>query len=344
VVHGEANARGLSTGSLFNLIDYPGREQNREYLLISTHIELWSDQYRSGSDAVEGQDFSCSFDAIHSQVPYRPARLTPKPFVQGPQTAIVVGPAGNEIWTDEHGRIKVQFHWDRDGQRNEKSSCWIRVSQPWAGKQWGAVAIPRINQEVIVDFLEGDPDQPIVTGRVYNGQQTPPFPLPDQAMVSGVKSNSTPGGGGYNEISLDDSAGAEKINIHAQHDMNTTVLNDQTNEITNNRTTAILEGNDSLQIKQGDRDVRLDQGNHSLVIAMGDQTTKIDLGRSQQEAMQSIELKVGSSSIKIDQTGVTIKGMMIKIEGTTMLEAKGLMTNIKGDAMLKLNGGLTMIN
>ena len=148
-------------------------------------------------------------------------------------------PAGEEIYTDKYGRVKVQFHWDREGKRNENSSCWIRVSHPWAGKGWGAVCIPRIGQEVIVDFLEGDPDQPIITGRVYNAEQMPPYGLPGSGMVSGIKSNSTKGGGGYNEMSMDDTKGKELITVHAQYDMATTVEHDQTDIVHNNRTTTI---------------------------------------------------------------------------------------------------------
>ena len=151
---------------------------------------------------------------------FRPRRTTPKPFVQGPQTAVVVGPAGDEIYTDKYGRVKVQFHWDRYGKKDENSSCWIRVSQPWAGKGWGAVSTPRIGQEVIVDFLEGDPDQPIITGRVYNAESQPPFGFPAGAVLSGIKSQ-THKGAGYNELSMDDTAGKEKVTIHGQYDMDT---------------------------------------------------------------------------------------------------------------------------
>jgi type VI secretion system secreted protein VgrG len=205
-------------------------------VIRSTHT-LESTQYEAGDTAGEG--LRCSFTALSCSQQFRPRRLTPKPFVQGPQTAVVVGPQGDEIYTDQYGRVKVQFHWDRRGQRNENSSCWIRVSHPWAGKGWGSVATPRIGQEVIVDFLEGDPDQPIITGRVYNQENQPPFGFPAGAVISGVKSD-THKGGGFNEISCDDTAGKEKVTVHAQYDMNTTVLHDQTNEIKNNRTTHVI--------------------------------------------------------------------------------------------------------
>jgi type VI secretion system secreted protein VgrG len=235
--HAVTNARGAAVGCLFTLEGHDRADQNREHLIVSSTCDLEFSEYESMPQA-GGVDFRCTFTAISSQQPYRSRRLTPKPFVQGPQTAVVVGPDGDEIYTDKYGRVKVQFHWDRRGEKNEESSCWIRVSHPWAGKGWGAVATPRIGQEVIVDFLEGDPDQPIVTGRVYNEEQQPPFGFPAGAVISGVKSD-THKGDGYNEISLDDTAGAEKITIHGQYDMNTVVEHDQTTTVHNNRTDRI---------------------------------------------------------------------------------------------------------
>ena len=235
-VQGRGNARGISVGSLFALSQYPRDDQNKEYLITSATYELQSDEYGSASSAATGQIFMCSFSAIDSLQPYRAPRITPKPVVQGPQTAIVVGPGGQEIYTDKYGRVKVQFHWDRQGGNNENSSCWIRVSHPTAGKGWGGVQIPRIGQEVIVDFLEGDPDHPIITGRVYNGSSMPPYDLPNKGMVAGMKSNSTPGGGGYNEMIMDDSKGNELIRIHGQYNMDSTIEHDLTETVLNNRT------------------------------------------------------------------------------------------------------------
>ncbi len=165
------------------------------------------------------------------------ARLTPKPFVQGPQTAVVVGPAGEEIYTDKYGRVKVQFHWDRDGKKDENSSCWIRVSQPWAGKSWGTIATPRIGQEVIVDFLEGDPDQPIITGRVYNAEQMPPYELPANKTQSGIKTRSSQGGAAanFNEIRFEDKKGAEQLFIHAEKNQDIEVENDETHWVGHDR-------------------------------------------------------------------------------------------------------------
>ncbi|MER2529647.1 MAG: type VI secretion system tip protein TssI/VgrG [Candidatus Competibacter denitrificans] len=191
-VEGRADARGLATGRLFSLTQFPRRDQNRQYLLTATTIKLDSDDYESRPEGQpSGLLYDCDFIAMDCKEPYRPPRLTPKAFVHGPQTATVVGPKGQEIWTDQHGRVKCQFHWDRYGESDENSSCWIRVSQPWAGKNWGGISIPRIGQEVIVDFLEGDPDRPIITGRVYNGANRPPYPLPAGAVISGMKTNTT---------------------------------------------------------------------------------------------------------------------------------------------------------
>ena len=229
-----SNARGIAVGSLFTLGKCPRADQNREHLIVSANYDLEFSDYEA-LPAGSGSSYHCSFQAMSTQQQFRPRRTTPKPFVQGPQTAMVVGPAGDEIYTDQYGRVKVQFHWDRLGKKDENSSCWIRVSHPWAGKGWGAVATPRIGQEVIVDFLEGDPDQPIITGRVYNAESQPPFGFPAGAVLSGIKSN-THKGSGFNELSMDDTAGKERVFIHGQYNMDTVVEHDQTSTIHNCRT------------------------------------------------------------------------------------------------------------
>ena len=227
-------ARGVTVGCSLALEDHPRDDQNQEYLVMATNYDMKCGEYE-GLPSEEATTCQCDFVMLSTKQQFRPQRLTTKPFVQGPQTAVVVGPSGDEIYTDEYGRVKCQFHWDRLGKQDENSSCWIRVSHPWAGKGWGAVATPRIGQEVIVSFLEGDPDRPIITGRVYNAEQTPPFGFPAGAVSSGIKSD-THKGSGYNEMSFDDTAGTEKVTIHGQYDMNTTVEHDQTSTIHNNRT------------------------------------------------------------------------------------------------------------
>lgn len=237
VVETGGNVRALACGDVVTVTGCLRPDQNREYLVVSAALD-----FRENIDDVtklrRNRYFRARFKLIPSVVPFRTPRRTPRPVVQGPQTAMVVGPAGEEIYSDKYGRVKVQFHWDRLGKRDENSSCWIRVSQLWAGKGWGGMSLPRIGQEVIVDFLEGNPDRPIITGRVYNAEQMPPYELPAGTSVSGVKSK-THKGQGFNEMSFDDTAGKEKITIHGQYDMNTVVEHDQTSTVHNNRTDVV---------------------------------------------------------------------------------------------------------
>src|SRR6266446_1135938 len=241
VVQGMSDCRAFTSGYKFDLIDHYRIDLNQSYVLTAVrHTASIGSSYGGSGGFSDGEpSYRNSFECIPFSTPFRPPRVTRRPFVQGCQTAVVVGPAGEEIYTDKYGRVKVQFHWDREGKMNENSSCWVRVSYPWAGKGWGGLNIPRIGQEVIVDFLEGNPDQPIIIGRVYNAQQMPPFGLPGGAVVSGFKSNSTKGGGGYNEISLNDTKGTELIQIHGQYDMDTKIEHDERVNVGNNRTEGV---------------------------------------------------------------------------------------------------------
>jgi len=235
-VTGTGTARGFTPGGLFTLTDFPRDDQNREYLVLATTHEIQPAAFETGG-AAGGPVCVCGFVAIDSKIPFRPARLTPKPVIQGPQTAIVVGPGGDEIYTDEFARVKVQFHWDREGQKDEKSSCWIRVAQVWAGEAWGGIQIPRMGQEVMVEFLEGDPDQPIITGRVYNGEKKPPYALPANMTQSGIKSRSTKGGGedNFNEIRFEDKKGSEELYIHAEKDHRNITENNRSEDVGHDR-------------------------------------------------------------------------------------------------------------
>lgn len=243
LVHGSGNVAGLTTGCLFQLTNYTREDQNREYLLVSAEYELGPQEYESKNSGVEGY-FHCALQAIDSQQSFRAERTTPKPSVQGPQTAVVVGKSGEEIWTDEYGRVKVQFHWDRYGKSDENSSCWVRVAQIWAGKTWGGMYIPRIGQEVIVEFLEGDPDQPIITGRVYNQNNMPPYGLPADKTKSTIKSNSSKGGGGSNEFRFEDLKGNEEIYLHGQKDWTIAIENDKNQTVGNNETLSVGNNRD----------------------------------------------------------------------------------------------------
>ena len=274
-IHAKTNAMGLTVGALFTLTEFPRDDQNRQYLVTGSHIKLHSDFYESNTDSDTEQGFSCEFTAQNAEVQFRPARITPKPFVQGPQTAVVVpekGQEAEEISTDKHGRVKVRFHWnlpgnDMGGKHQQERSCWIRVSHPLAGKNWGAMAIPRIGQEVIIDFEEGDPDRPICTGRVYNGEQKPPYSLPDSKNISGVKSDSTKGGGGYNEIIMDDTKNKELIRIHAQYDMDSTVEHDDRQTVHNNRTITV-NGTHTETIKK-DTTIKITEGKLDQAVVKG---------------------------------------------------------------------------
>jgi type VI secretion system secreted protein VgrG len=271
-MHAEGNAAGLMAGGQFELVDHPREAWNHEYLIISANHEIVADHYESGGGSGEAV-YRGSFTCIDAQKSYRTQRLTPKPVVQGPQTAIVVGPEGEEIWTDEYGRVKVQFHWDRLGKFDADSSCWVRVAQVWAGKGWGAIHIPRIDQEVVIEFLEGDPDHPIITGRVYNGEQMPPYELPANKTQSGVKSRSSKGGGAdnFNEIRFEDKLGEEQLYIHAEKDQSIVVENDKTEDVGHDETITIgndrtetVKANETLTVEKDRK--RTVQGNEDVLV------------------------------------------------------------------------------
>ena len=229
-------------------------------MLLKTEIDVESAEIQQQRGGAENR-FVVKFMAQPGRDPFRPARDTVrKPVVYGPQTAIVVGKSGEDIWTDKYGRVKLQFHWDREGKSDENSSCWVRVSQAWAGSNWGSIHIPRIDQEVVVSFLEGDPDRPLVTGRVYNEDMMPPYPLPDNQTQSGMMSRSSKGGTAelFNEIRFEDKSGEEKIYFHGQKDFERVVENNdvlkvgsaeaedgsQTIEVWKDRSAEIKTGND----------------------------------------------------------------------------------------------------
>jgi type VI secretion system secreted protein VgrG len=341
-ISARGNVRRLAVGHKFSLTDYPREDQNRPYLAVSTQFQIQNNGYESYGIANSIQEYQCAYTVIATEYVFRPPRLSRVPIVQGVQTAIVVGRSGEEITTDSYGRVKVQFHWDRLGTNNENSSCWVRVAQIWAGKNWGGMFIPRVGQEVIVDFLEGNPDCPIITGRVYNADQMPPYDLDANKTQSGIKTRSTPSGGtdNFNEIRFEDKAGEEEVYMHAEKNFTRIVENNDVQKIGFEKKDA---GDQAIDI-YNNRTVTLDQGNDLLTVKTGNRTVKVDKGKIAEEAAQSIELKVGGSSIKIEPSGITIKGMTIKIQADTSAELKGLQTTVSGDGMLTLKGGLVKIN
>jgi len=240
-----SNRRELSPGYTLSLSNHPRADQNQDYLILAVHYDFQENPQASEGAAGSGSQQKFSLVLQPKSLPYRPQRTTPKPRTHGPQTAIVVGPAGEEIWTDQYGRVKVQFHWDRLGQMDENSSCWVRVSTAWAGSNFGAVFTPRIGMEVIIDFLNGDPDYPILTGCVYNAANMPPWALPANATQSGLLTRSSKGGapgagekngaGDANAIRFEDKTGQEQLWLHAQKDQLTEVEHDEDKWVGNDR-------------------------------------------------------------------------------------------------------------
>ena len=250
VFSGATNAQSLRDGFTFKMRRHPRGDQNAEYLVTGIDLQASNGSLDAGQGA--GAGFHCEFSALLTTQQFRPPRNTRKPVMRGPQTAIVVGKEGDEIHTDKFGRVRVQFHWDRLGKKNEKSSCMVRVAQVWAGKNFGAMFIPRVGHEVIVDFLEGDPDQPIITGSVYNGDNMPPFKLPDHATQSGFLTRSSKGGavGNANMIQFEDKKGSEALNLHAERNMSTSVEADQSTSVGHDRSTGI-KNHDALTVGHG---------------------------------------------------------------------------------------------
>lgn len=215
--------RFLQAGHVFTVIYHPRADFNRTYLPLHIHHEAEQPGVLEAEEGAEQRvqtRYRCQLQLLVAETVFRPPRVTPRPIIPGVQSAVVVGAGGEEIYTDAHGRVKVQFHWDRQGKRNDRSSCWIRVSHPWAGAGFGAVFLPRVGQEVLVQFLEGDPDRPVLVGRVFNGATPHPYSLPSDKTISTLKTRSTPGGKGFNELRFEDKAGKEEVFLHAQRDLN----------------------------------------------------------------------------------------------------------------------------
>jgi type VI secretion system secreted protein VgrG len=352
VVRGTGSCRAFQSGYRFDLKEHYRRDANQSYMLLEVRYTARAGDYRSWDSAPF--DYRNDFLAMPCAVPFRPLRVARKPHIWGTQPALVVGKKGEEIWTDKQGRVKVQFYWDRLGKKDENSSCWIRVSQPWAGKGWGSLAVPRIGQEVIVEFVEGDPDFPIITGRVYNADQAPPYDPGKGGVVSGLRSN-THKGKGYNEMSMDDTAGKEKITIHAQYDMSTTVEQDDTQRVvTGNRKinvetgthTETIKGATTINIVTGP--YKLDvQGNthtHHVKGAVNEtydanQTTtvahevKIDAG-------DKITFLSGASSIVLEKNGkITIQCKNLMVTGDVDIKASAPKVEITGGDEAKIGVG-----
>jgi type VI secretion system secreted protein VgrG len=337
VAKGSSTCRGFIAGYRFTLADHYRRDFNKDYVIVSNYIS--SDQgtnYRtSPADASASLEYSNHIECILDKTPYRPPRTTRIPFVQGPQTAFVVGPPGEEIYVDQYGRVKVQFHWDREGEYNDNSSCWIRVSQSWAGKRWGTVFIPRVGQEVIVDFLEGDPDRPIITGCVYNNNTMPPYELPAEKTRSTIKTDSSKGSGGFNEIRFEDKKGSEQLFMHGEKDFDLRVKEEAREYIGTNR--HLIVKSDQKERVEADKHIHV-LGDHNEKV---DGTVSLEAGMDRQEKVKlkyaleagleiylksnlnlviesglTLTLKVGSNFINISPAGIIINGTVVVINNT----------------------------
>jgi type VI secretion system secreted protein VgrG len=343
------DAASLYPGGLVTLDEHPSSQENKEYLVVSASHHFTAQIYQS-SGAVGGkQGYDGAYVFQPSDRPFRALPLTPKPRIYGIHTAKVVGKRGEdgeEISTDEYGRIWVQFHWDREPQK----TCPIRVAQVWAGKQWGGMFIPRIGMEVVVDFLEGDPDRPLVTGCVYNGDNKPPYDLPDNKTMNGWKTDSSKGSNGYNELVFEDKKMSEKIRMHGEKDHEVVIKNSETWTIgeifpspkgSPSRDTTLKMGDDNLTIEMGDQNVTLKMGDQNVTLQLGSQNTKLTLGNQQTDlevgshttnALTGITLNVmmGMSSVAISPASVSIMSPEINLTAMATINLTAPMINMTG--------------
>jgi type VI secretion system secreted protein VgrG len=299
-LRGRGNCTQFIPGFKFGLKDHAIEQLNgREYVLLRVRHE--ARQPFAAGDSKDSNYFNL-FSCLPTKIPYRPERSTPKPVIASSQTAIVTGPAGEEIHTNKYGQVKVRFPWDRNPEKNspDNMSCWIRVSQGWAGDKWGAMHIPRVGQEVIINFLEGDPDRPIITGRVYHGNNLPPYTLPAEKTKSTLKSDSSKGGGNHNEIMFEDLSGNELFFTHAAKDRSEVVQNDKATEVKNNQQITV-------------------KNNRSISITSGNETVSVQSG-SRQVAVKSNETHTNSAHFDHRVDG----NYALKVSGSITIEASGI--------------------
>ena len=367
---------GLKAGCKFQLQRHPIDDQNREYLITAVNWAAAEGGYGSGSSDGGGNFFDCDFSCIPAAATYRPARTAPLPKIEGPQTATVCGPQGEEIYVDKHARVKVQFHWDRYGKADAGSSCWIRVSQPWAGGGFGGMAIPRIGQEVIVEFIEADPDRPIITGRVFNGHNQPyasnagrdgkpgntkPKDITQAAMMTSIKSNSLGKTGGSNEITMNDTSGNEGLFIKAQkdeihkvgHDREDDVGNDETRKVKKNRTREVgvnekvlIGANQNVQIK-GSSSTSVGGSRSVSVGGAGSLSVGKDLKQSvgknySVKATDKYELKAKEVGLEAE-TKMSAKAKKSTLEGQVSCDVLGSMITLKGNTIALKAGGSSIL-
>jgi len=424
---GKTRYVGLEIGARVETVDHPNPNLNASVFVTAVKHKGSNGSYDAGDEG--NTTYENSFEAIPTGVPFRPERITPWPHVGGAHTGVVVGPPGEEIYTDKHGRVQVVMNWDRDKNTTLDYSCWIRVAQSFAGNRYGMVFLPRIGHEVMVEFLDGNPDNPIVVGSLYNADNLPPWELPANKTQTGVRTHSTLKGTtleNYNELRFEDKIKEEQIYVQAEKDLDTLVKNNETRLVRNDRTTTIgrhdertvKKGHDYITVEKGERVIKVEENNHSLyvnkdsditvdgnetttvgkdrtvtvgenqwqtiegrnsidvrggqrvsikngeakLILDGNSTLDVSMGNREVtvkvgnisikasagavsiEALQSIELKVGGTSLSIGPAGVKMKGPLVNLEADAVAQIKAPITQVNGDAMVIIKGGITMIN
>jgi type VI secretion system secreted protein VgrG len=352
VAQGHGDVAGVAPGWRFKLTEHPRKDMNINYLVTGARYVLDAPSVDAGSSS-DGIEFVCNVEAIDARTAYRPPRVTPKPVIQGSQSAMVVGKSGVEIDTDKYGRVRVQFPWDRYGNSDENSSCWIRVAQVWAGKNWGSIHTPRIGEEVLVSFLEGDPDRPIITGRVYNADAMPPYDLPANATQYGIKTRSSQGGSSdnFNEIRFEDKKGAEHLHIHAEKDLSVEVENDRSVTVQHDETVKIdhdrkssIGNNETCDVSK-DHETTIGQNEKRSVgqdrkssisgkdeLTVGKDATSDIAQKYILTAGQEITLQTGASKLVMKSDGtIQLQGVNIKIEGSqSIANEAGSQVTVKG--------------
>ncbi len=344
--HATGNAPSLFPGGLTKIAKHPTTDENVEFLVVSAMHTFVGEQFSSGSDGEGPGAYSGSYVLQLTDRPFKARAVTPHPIISGPQTAMVVGPRANkseEIFTDKFGRIKVQFHWDRDTKRTADASRWVRVAQMWSGKAWGGIVIPRVGMEVVVEFIEGDPDRPIVVGTVYNGENGVPFDLPSNKTQSGMKSRSSMRGtdSHYNELVFEDKKDAEFVRFHAEKDLDATIEDaekrvikgkNKKDEGETTRETIIERGDDVLYVK-GDHKTTID-GDQELTIK---KSQTVDVGTViSVTAGEKIIFKVGQSTITMTPTAIEIN--------TPNLKTKSMFTSINADVEIAEKAAIIRLN
>lgn len=344
-IEGRSTCYGFSPGYKFDLQGHYRDSFNATYLILEVEHSLTQEVGAGGS---EGASYENTFTCMPHDVPYRPLLLTPKPIIQGAQTAVVVGEAGKEIDIDEYGNVIVQFHWDRLGENDANSSCRVRVSQAWAGKEWGFFAAPRIGQEVIVEFLEGDPDRPIVTGRVYNGDAKVPYELPANKTQSTLKSNSSKGGGGFNEIRFEDKKDSEQIFIHAQKDQDNRVGNDSREFVGNDRHLIVkndrfehIENNEHLMV---DADQMHEVGGEASLTVASDRKVEIKANDSLDIATDYNVKTGGDTNLKSGGNHNHKIGQKFSVDsGMDIHQKAGMNIGMQGGMNVHIKGGMNVV-